>query len=103
MDDRDGTGIGAGRLTFLDRALPATFELRLVALDPGGDRPYDPAEWRGALVVVERGEVELEATSGRCWTFKAGSVLWPVALPRRALHNRGPEQTVLSAVTRRPR
>jgi hypothetical protein len=101
MDDRDD-GTGDGRLTFLDRPLPAAFELRLVALDPGGDRPYDAAEWRGALVVVERGEVELEANSGRCWTFKAGSVLWLVGLPLRALHNRGAEQTVLSAVTRRP-
>jgi hypothetical protein len=100
MDDRDH-GTRDGSLTFLGRRLPPAFELRLLALDPGGDRAYDAAEWRGALVVVERGEIELEALSGRCWTFRTGDVLWLVGLPLRALHNRGAEQAVLAAVRRR--
>jgi hypothetical protein len=49
----------ADRLSFLGRRLPPAFELRVVAVAPGGERPYDEDEWRDALVVVERGEIEL--------------------------------------------
>jgi hypothetical protein len=76
------------------------FEMRLVAVAPGRTRAYDEAEWRGALVIVERGQIELESLSGGCRTFYRGDVLWLVGLPLRALHNRGPEPTLLVAVTR---
>jgi hypothetical protein len=89
------------RLTFLDRTLPASFELRLVELEPGHQRAYDAEEWRGALVVVERGEIELECVRGGTRRFSSGAVLWLFGLPLRTLHNRGSEQTVLSAVSRR--
>jgi hypothetical protein len=98
----DYSGDGpAGRLSLLGRRLPPSFELRVVTLAPGRARPFDQAEWRDALVVVERGEVELECLSGGRWRFPRGGVLWLVGLPLRALHNRGPEPVLLVAVSRR--
>jgi hypothetical protein len=79
------------RLSFIDRPLPPSFELRVVAVAPGHERSYDEAEWRGALVVVERGEIELECLAGNRLSCGVGSVLWLVGLPLRALHNHGPE------------
>ena len=94
-------GTSPGRLTFLNRTLPPSFEVRVVALEPGGDRAYDAEEWRGALVVVESGEIELECVRGGSRSFRSGSVLWLFGLPLRTLHNRGREKAVLSAVSRR--
>jgi hypothetical protein len=88
-------------LSFIDRPVPPSFELRVVAIPPGRARAYDETEWRGALVVVERGEVELECLAGGRLQCGAGAVLWLVGLPLRALHNRGPETALLAAVSRR--
>ena len=77
------------------------FELRVVTLSPGRERPYDEDEWRDALVIVEDGEVELEATTGDCHHFGRGAVLWLVGLPLRALHNRGHEPASIVAISRR--
>jgi hypothetical protein len=86
--------------SFLGRPLPPGFRLHVVALAPGHARAYDSAEWRDALVVVERGAIELETVSdGRC-PFERGDVLWLNGLPVRALHNRGVEPAVLVAVSR---
>jgi quercetin dioxygenase-like cupin family protein len=76
------------------------FEVRRVAVAPGGTRPYDDAEWRDALVFVVRGRIELEGLSGRRRTFERGAVLWLVGLPLRALHNHGRESAVMVAFTR---
>jgi hypothetical protein len=89
------------RLSFLERPLPPAFELRVVVIAPGRERPYDEAEWRGALVVVEQGEIELECVAGGRMGCNSGAVLWLVGLPLRALHNPGPEPAVLAAVARR--
>jgi hypothetical protein len=93
----------AGRLPLLDRPLPAAFELRFVTVEPDLPRPYDEAEWRDAVVVVERGDIELEALSGARVGFRRGDVLWLAALPLRALHNHGREPVWLVAVSRRRR
>jgi quercetin dioxygenase-like cupin family protein len=85
------------------RRLPASFERREVTIAPGGTRPYDEAEWRDAIVVVEQGEIEVE---GRCGTrrwFRRGDVLWLTGLPLRALHNHADVPAVLIAVSRRAR
>ncbi len=77
-----------------------TFEIRTVALEPGGSLPYREEEWRGALVTVESGEVELEMTCGRSSFFQHGDILWLEGLPLARLHNRGDEPTVLMAASR---
>jgi hypothetical protein len=71
----------------------------VVALAPGRARPYDEAEWRDALVVVEHGEIELECSSGSRRRFGSGAVLCLNGLPLRALHNGGLGPAVLSAVS----
>jgi hypothetical protein len=76
------------------------FVVRAVAVAPGSRRVYDDAEWRDAIVVVKRGEIELECTSGVSHRFRRGDLLWLTGLPLRALHNRGREPTLLVAVSR---
>jgi hypothetical protein len=93
---------GRGRLSFLGGRLPPGLELRVVALAPGHRLAYDGAEWRDAVVVVERGEIELECLGGSRRRFGHGDVLCLDGLPLRALHNRGREPVVLAAVSRRP-
>jgi hypothetical protein len=82
---------------------PCAFDLREVAVAPGCSRTYDEAEWIDALVVVARGEIELEALHGASRRFARGDVLFLVGLPLRALRNDGAEPAVLLAVSRRPR
>lgn len=54
-------------------------------------RIYNEAEWRDALVMVGRGEIELESVDGDSCRFGRGSVLCLVGLRLRALRNRGTE------------
>jgi hypothetical protein len=89
------------RLSFLRRRVPAAFEVRLLTLAPGRVRPFVDDEWRGALVVVERGELEVECLRGGRRSFPSGAVLWLTGLPLRALHNPGLEAVLLAAVTRK--
>jgi quercetin dioxygenase-like cupin family protein len=91
-----------GRPSFLGRPVPDVFDVRRVEVAPGTERPFDEAEWRDTIVVVESGRLELECLSGRRYDFQCGDVLWLVGLPVRALHNRGLAPTVLLAVSRAP-
>jgi hypothetical protein len=85
------------RLDLLGRALPSSFAVRVCILEPG-DRPYDAAECRNALVEVDRGEVDLEFCSGKAVRVRAGAVLWLCGLGLRALDNRGHVPVVLVAL-----
>jgi hypothetical protein len=87
-------------VTFRDGPLPPGFRRRVVTIDPGRARLYDTAEWRDALVVVERGEIHIECRAGLFRRFVPGAVLWLTGLPLRALHNRGSDPAVLVAVWR---
>jgi hypothetical protein len=77
------------------------FARRHVVLDPGDRRPYEPAEWDDALVIVKRGEIDVECRAGGRMRFVAGDVLWFTGLPLRSLHNPGLDPAVLVAVSRR--
>jgi hypothetical protein len=90
-------------VTLVGRRLPPCVHARLLTIGPGATRLYAEAEWRGALVVVERGVIELECVGGRCWRFKQGDVLYLAGLPLRVLRNATSEPAVLSAVSRRQR
>ncbi len=89
------------RLSFLGRRLAPGFVLRVVVVAPGGQRAYDEAEWRDAIVVVEWGEIVLEPLAGRSYRFRRGDVLWLQGLALSALRNPGGEPAVLVAVARR--
>ena len=81
--------------------MPAAFDVRVVEVPPGGERAYDEAEWDDALVVVDRGEIELDCAGGSRPRFACGAVLWLGGLPVRALRNPGPAPARLIAVSRR--
>ena len=76
------------------------FALRIVALEPGDERAYVEAEWRDALVMVGRGEIELRGAGGSRRRFARGDLLWLDGVPLRALHNPGGEPAVLLAFSR---
>ena len=90
-DEADGhlPGLGSG------------FRRRSVVLEPGESRPSGDAEWRDALVIVERGDVELECAAGGRRRFCEGAVLWLQGIDLRVLHNVGDGPAVLLAVSRR--
>lgn len=88
------------RPSFLGKPLPPAFEFRVVTIPPGGVRAFQAAEWRDALVVVERGSIELETRHGRRHTFATGDMLCLIGLSLRALHNQGHEPVLLVAVSR---
>jgi hypothetical protein len=82
---------------------PRAFTRRELVLAPGDRRVYDAAEWRDALVVVKRGELDIECRAGGRMRFVAGDMLWLTGLPLRAITNEGHEPVVLVAVSRRAR
>ena len=81
--------------------LPAAFRRRVVSIPPRSEIPYVAAAWADALVVVERGSLEVEGRCGGRRSFECGAVLWLAGLPVSALRNPGAATTVLAAVTRR--
>jgi len=80
---------------------PTAFDARAVVLAPGEARRYEPAEWQGALLVVECGELELEWGSAGRLCLGPGAVLWLEGLRLRTLRNPGAEPAVLVVVARR--
>jgi hypothetical protein len=76
------------------------FVLRAVAVETGVDRIYNEDEWRDALVVVVRGELELESVGGDSYRFGCGSVLPLAGLRLRVLRSCGAEPVLLFTVSR---
>lgn len=72
-----------------------------MTIPPGGERRFDEEEWRDALVILDRGELELEWVDGGCLRLRCGAVLWLAGLSLRALRNPGAGVARLSAVARR--
>jgi Cupin domain len=81
--------------------MATAFDVRVVEVPPGGERPCPAGEWDDALLVVDRGEIELDCAGGSRRRFGRGAVLGFRGLPVRALRNPGPEPAVLVAVSRR--
>lgn len=84
----------------LPRSHGTRFDRRAVTIAAGRSRAYDEHEWRDAVVVVERGYIELEGARGSRLRFLRGDVLWLQGLPLRAIHNPGRETAVLVAIRR---
>ncbi|WP_329092711.1 hypothetical protein [Streptosporangium sp. NBC_01469] len=96
------TGAGGNPAPSLPGRFGPSFDVRTVVVEPGGSRVHDEAEWRGAIVLLERGRIELVCSDGGRRAFGRGDVLWLEGLPVRALHNPGREPAVLLAISRRP-
>jgi hypothetical protein len=88
-------------LPFLRGPLADRFRRLHVLLEPGVPRAYVEGEWRDALVVVERGTLDLECHRGGVRSFPQGAVLHLDGLALRALRGTGPDPTILTAVLRR--
>jgi hypothetical protein len=93
--------MGSTALSFIRSSIPAQFELRTYYLASRSGRAYDCADWRGALVVVEYGQVELCGLAGTRTRLARGDVAWLADLPLESLYNPGPTITLLAAVWRR--
>jgi quercetin dioxygenase-like cupin family protein len=92
---------GSARVCFADPRVATRFDVREVVLAGGSELSYEAAEWGDALVVVERGEIELECVLGRRGRFRVGDVLCLAGLSLRTLRNPGDEPVLLVAVSRR--
>jgi hypothetical protein len=91
------------RLSFVNRTPPRSADVEIVTIASGERRPYDERAWQEALVVVERGTIDLECRRGGRRSFSAGDVIWTVGLDLQSLHNGGDEAVVLTVVRRHPR
>jgi quercetin dioxygenase-like cupin family protein len=76
-----------------------TFRWRRVTLEPGHEIDYVAADWRRALVVVRRGEIEVETRAGACGRFVRGDMLWFDGLDLARVRNPGQAPAVLLAVS----
>ncbi len=94
-------GAGSDRLSFLGRPVPRSFEVRLVVLPPGSERSFDEAVWHDALIVVERGDLELGCAGGSRLRIRCGDMLSLSGLGVGRLRQCGDEPAVLVAVSRR--
>lgn len=81
---------------------PSRTWTRTVVLAPGEIRPHVEDEWRGAVVVVDAGRIELCCAAGGSRTFGAGSVLWFTGLNLARIRNPGPDEAVFRGITRGP-
>ena len=90
----------AERISFLGKQCPNGFRLRTLTLQPRDAIDYVPTDWVDTVVVVERGELELECRSGTRGCFGEGAILSLSELGLRRLRNIGGTPLVLSALSR---
>lgn len=80
----------------------ATFVRRLVVVAPQQPMAYDPADWRDAIVIVDRGRLEVECMGGTRQHFGPGAVMCLEDVPLREIRSAGEEPALLVAISRRP-
>jgi hypothetical protein len=85
---------------FLGRPVPAGFAVREVVVEPGENLGYLAEDWRGCIVSLESGAIDISSPNGVSASFIAGDILWLSGLPVSALENPGPDPAVLVAVRR---
>ena len=78
--------------------LPTGFERWRVELAVGQQRPTDAAEWAGAIVLVEQGELQVDCLAGGSRTFVEGDLLVLGWLPLRRLRSVGTDDVRLLAL-----
>ncbi len=84
----------------LRQDLPPAFERWQIAIEPGQEHLTHAAEWADAIVLVERGVVEVHCRAGAWRTFRQGDILAFGCLPVRAVRNPGHLPAELVAVRR---
>ena len=91
---------GPHEISFTGRRCPGSFRVRTLTLQPADAIDFIPVDWADAVVIVERGALEVECQTGRCATFAQGAVLVLDGLALRRLRNAGSTPLVLSALSR---
>jgi len=77
------------------------FRRRTVTISAQATVPFVEDEWLDALVLIQRGAVDLCCSRGGRRRFVKGAVLFLNGLGLTALHNPGVEDVVLVALSRR--
>lgn len=90
---------GPGRLSFLGGQCPRNFRLRTLILEPRDAIDYQPTDWATALVIVERGQLQIECRTGAQARFQEGAILAFAGLEIRRLRNPSSTPLVLSALS----
>jgi hypothetical protein len=80
--------------------LPEGFSRRVIRLEHGVEVGLEPEAFANALVIVERGSLELECRDGTSARFGRGSMIPIGLLPVDRLRSVGPGPVVLVAVSR---
>ena len=91
--------VSAGGALFRD-PLPVGFSRRVLRVAPGLELDFEARCLPDAIVVVDRGEAELECRSGTRRRFGRGSMIPIARLPLAHLRNVGPGPLVLVVVSR---
>lgn len=73
---------------------------RELRIEPDDWHALAEAQWRGSLVLLEHGDVELHCVRGGSRLFRQGAVLCFDGTGVRALHNPGTVTTVLAGYSR---
>jgi hypothetical protein len=80
--------------------LPEGFSRHVFRLEPGVEVELEPGTLPDAIVLVERGSLELECQAGTTERFGCGSMIPIARLPFCRLRSLGPGPLVLVAVAR---
>ncbi len=91
-------GVPVYRLRWPERGRPLA--VRRVLIERWRPRRFDPDEWHGCLVVVERGGLELEWRDGARLAFSPGDLLCLQGLALSRLFSTTPAPTVLLVMRR---
>jgi hypothetical protein len=91
---------GPDRIPFPGARCPKDFRLRMLTLQPRSVIDYQPADWADTLVVVERGQLEVESRTGARARFGEGAILAFAGLTLRRLRNPSSRPLVLSLLSR---
>jgi hypothetical protein len=79
------------------------FRRRVVILKAKSRRAYRPGEWQDAIVLVDKGEIELRCPGQAPRRFRRGDLLSLGGLGLTGIYNHGPGRAVLIAVSKLPR
>ena len=88
-------------LSLLALRMPPWLERKTVTIAPGDELPEHITCWRGAIVSVEAGVIEMVGPDGELLRLGAGALLLLDGVEHVAVRNVGNEPVVLAALRRR--
>ena len=91
----------ANRPAFLGRRVPDAFGVRHITIPPGAERPSADDEWHGAIVILERGAIDVVDPRGDRRRFAPGDMLCLEWVDCERIVNVGEIAAELLAIDRR--